>query len=125
MLEIPGECTVVWPQSQRRAGVKRRSSAGSPAGLHPGLGLCDAPVSEVQFRIVTSRDPSLGANSQHVGNVAPAVSARLAGSRLGVESPEHFSVRAVERSDEASLLVIFGIMSIANAEPLQHLPAGY
>ncbi len=76
VLEIPGQLAVIGPQSQRGARVQRRA-LGAAAYLHPGLGLRNAPVGQIQFRIVASGNPGFRAHAQHVRQSAPGIAAGL------------------------------------------------
>ena len=78
VLEIPGQLAVVGIQRQRRAGEERLvARLGAAAGAHPGLGLRDAPVGQVELGIVAAGDPGVAAGAQQVRQRAPGVAARL------------------------------------------------
>src|SRR5207249_8601404 len=65
--------------------------------------LCDAPVREVEIRIVAADDPRLSADAQIVRELAPGVAARVARPRDRVELPELPASGGVVRADVAGL----------------------
>jgi hypothetical protein len=102
VLEVPRELSGVGTQRERRAGVERAvGTARAAARLHPRLRLSDAPIGEIQIRIVRAGDPGIAAGpafrkivqSRRRGPWRRAIDARL-------------SARSVEAGDEAALIFV-------------------
>src|SRR6185295_8993007 len=68
VLVVPRERAVVGPERDGGRRVERVvEGGGRAAGAHPRLRLRDAPVSEIEIRIVGAGDPGLAANAELIG----------------------------------------------------------
>src|SRR4029077_20537835 len=103
-------------------GVERGVGAGGAAArLHPRLCLGDAPIGQVEIRVVTARDPGIASGAQHVGQLAPGIATRRAFARCGYQAPELFSGLRVVAADEAALVLLRGLVQFAAAKTLDDL----
>ena len=107
---------VVRIDRDRRVGVE--AITFGPAGeRHPGLGLSGSPEGQVERRIVAAGDPHFAAGAILVRQVAPGVSAWIAGRRDGVEPPELFAGLGIVSAHEA----FFFLIALAAAEAFEDL----
>src|SRR6185436_17512003 len=119
MLVEPLERAGVRPQRDRRAGVERAiGRAHVPARCHPRLRLRDAPVGQVEIRVVAAGDPGFTALAEAVLDVAPRVAVALASLSDGVELPDLLPGRRVVGAD----LAPFRTEPFAAGQSLQHFP---
>src|SRR6266571_144717 len=107
VLVVPRERPVLRPDRDRGARIEHVVEVGrAPARAHPRLGLRDAPIHQVEIRIVAAGDPRLAADAQVVGELAPRLAARLAVSPDGVELPELLAGRRVVAADPAAVVAV-------------------
>src|SRR5580698_1769656 len=98
-----------------RTGVES-AVACSAAGAHPWFGLRDAPVSQIQNRIVAAGYPGIAAGAEKVRQFTPCIAARLALLSHGVELPDLLTRLGVVGADKA----LFFPVKDASGEPLDH-----
>src|SRR5207244_13576152 len=105
MLVAPRARAVLRMQRPRRPRVERIVEVRRPAArAHPRLRLRDAPVGEIELRIVAAGDPPLAADPKVVGELAPRLRARLRAARDRVELPQRLAPRRVVAGDPAAVL---------------------
>ncbi len=120
VLVVPGERAVLRVERDGGGRIERRvGDLVAAARRHPRLGLRDAVVDQVEFRIVAAGDPGLAALPHVVGQRPPRVAARLARVGHGVELPEELARLRVVGADEAAL----GAIAVAPLQALDHLAA--
>src|SRR5688572_30112662 len=122
MLEVPRELARVGVERDRgiriERGVEERELAAEEV---PGLCLRDAPVGEVEIRIVGPRHPRVAAGPEGHRQLAPRFAAGLALARDGVEAPGLLAGFDVVRTDVAAQTV----ETRASGESLQHVIADH
>src|SRR6185503_18485301 len=87
--------------------------AHAAAHGHPRLRLRDAPVREIELRIVAAGDPGLAAGAIQVRQIAPRIAAGLAVERDRQEAPALLAGIGIVGADEA--LVLFVALATAHA----------
>ena len=78
--ELPG----IQVQRDGRVRIVGRAVARSAGRPHPGLGLRDSPIGQVQIQIDAASDPGVAACAQQIGKFSPRVATWLPGSREAV-----------------------------------------
>src|SRR5258707_7700595 len=96
---MPAQCAGTAVERYQRAGVK--IVAGAVIAIPIRSRISDAPVDQVQLRIVRSRYPRRSA-AGFPGIARPAFVTRLTRSRDGIETPSAFSGLGVVSIDEAT-----------------------
>src|SRR5215475_92260 len=106
MVEVPLQFARVDVERDRGVREESRAVARSAAGTHPRFGLCGTPIRQIQVGIVATRDPGLGAYSEHVWEAAPRVATEFASLGNRVELPQQLPGPCVIRADETLFVLI-------------------
>src|ERR1041385_9260623 len=96
-LEMPAELSGQSVQSHDT--VRIEVVAGSLTAFEDGCRVADAPVQEVQFRVVRPGCPRWRSTGPP-GVTRPGIVSRLPRARHGIELPQKFSVASTVRRDE-------------------------
>ena len=103
MLEVPRELARVGVERHRGIRIERVVPERELAAEEvPGLRLRNAPVGEVEIRIVAARDPRLAASPEGHRQFSPRVAAGLALAGNRVEAPCLLAGLDVVRTDVAA-----------------------
>ena len=120
VLVVPHQRAGVDVERERGRCVEHRIEHRRPATRgHPGLGLCHAPVRQIEIRIVAADDPRLAALAERVRQLAPRVAPWFSRLGDGVELPLQLASGRIVGADEAAI----GSVSGAPGHPLNHLTA--
>src|SRR4029077_4719446 len=107
VLKVPRERAVFRMERDRGARVEDVVEVGRAAGRRaPWLRLRDAPVGEIEIRIVAAGDPRLAADAKIVRELAPAIGAGFRAAPHCVELPQLLAGRRVVAADPAAVVAV-------------------